>query len=145
MPETPEDRLLVALAPSPGNRERAAATIAKLAADLGDVDLLDMIADAAEHPDGVASADVVARSAISYRQLDYWTRRGWLTAYDRTAGSGYVRSYHPREVVKARVMGSLVSLFSMAPGTASEIAEQILATGSAEVEGFKVTRNGIRS
>jgi hypothetical protein len=142
-PRSPEDRLLVALDPSPSVRNHASAMVARLAAEIGDVDVLDQIATAAENPEGVGSADVVERTGVSYRQLDTWTRAGYVHA--RGSGSGSRRVYAPREVVKIRIMFSIVSLFDMGPSTASLLADQILATGSAEIGGFRVTRKGLGS
>jgi hypothetical protein len=144
MPTTdPRERLVVALDPSPEVREHAAAMVARLAAEIGDVDVVDQIATAAESPEGVPSADVVDRTGVSYRQLDTWTRAGYVLATHARGGSGTRRTYPPREVVKVRVMGSLTSLFTMGPGTASRVADEILATGSAEVGGFKITRKTV--
>lgn len=40
------------------------------------------------------STDAVARMAhVSYRQLDYWLRTGWITIGDDTPGSGFRRGF----------------------------------------------------
>lgn len=133
------DRLLVALHPrTPEVVRTVKATILRLAADCSQVEF-DMIADAAENPDGLTSPQVVDLVGISYRQLDVWTVRGYLVA-DARGGSGNRRRYRPAVVVKARLMGSLVTMFDMSPGKASQIADEIVETGSAEVGGFRVTR-----
>lgn len=140
------DRLLVALAPRRPEAERSArAAILRLAAECSEVEF-DMITNAAENPSGVGLSEVARLSGVTYRQLDYWTRRGWIVPIERThAGSGHPRTYPPAAVVKARIMGSLVSLFAMAPDRASAIAEEIVETGAAEVGGFRVTRKGLDS
>lgn len=136
------DRLLVALSPrTPEVVRTVKAAILRLAADCSQVEF-DMIADAAENPDGVTSPEVVDLAGITYRQLDLWTVRGYLVA-DARGGSGNRRRYRPAVVVKARLMGSLVALFSMSPAKASLIADEIIASGASEVGGFRVTRNGL--
>lgn len=146
MPAThPEERLVVALDPSPAVRTHAAAMVSRLAAEIGDVDVVDQIATAVESPEGVPSGDVVERTGVSYRQLDTWTRAGYLLTTHGGHGSGDRRRYAPREVVKARMMRSLTTLFTMSPRTASALAEQILATGAGEIGGFRITRKGLGS
>lgn len=141
---TPAERLVVALNPSPEVRIAAAAAVARLAEEVGD-EAVAMIADAAEHPPGIPRIEAATRAGITQRQLDYWTSRGLLATREEIHGRGLPSTYDPGEVVKARIMGSLVSLFEIKPSTAAALAEQILATGSAEVEGFKITRNGLAS
>lgn len=142
----PRDRLVVALKPrNAATLAAATKVVAQLAAEVADLDVVDQIAEAVENPVGISSVDAAERAAITYRQLDYWTTHGYVTALPGGTGHGSRRHYAPGEVVKARIMGSLVSLFSMSPGTASLVADQILASGSAEVGGFKVTRKGLAS
>jgi DNA-binding transcriptional MerR regulator len=45
---------------------------------------------------------------ITYRQLDYWTRRGFLEADSATPGSGRYRSYSQIEVLVATLMVRLI-------------------------------------
>jgi len=143
MPETrsAEDRLVAALAPGPDALDRVRTVIAKFAAELADVDLLDMVAAEVEHPTGLSAADVVERAGISYRQLDHWTAVRYVRAVVDRPGSGNLRSYHPREVVKARVMGALVNVVGIKASIAADLAEEIIRTGTAHVGEFTIVRD----
>lgn len=46
---------------------------------------------------------------LTYRQLDYWTRRGYLKAEDPTPGSGHSRTWLEDEQVIAARMLRLIS------------------------------------
>jgi hypothetical protein len=140
-----EARIVAGLAPrTPEVLDRVKTHIARLAAEVSDVDVLDQLADAVEAPEGTAGPDLAQRAGVTYRQVDYWTRLGLLTPEDRPAeGSGHVRTYGADQIVKARIMGALVKLFGMAPRAASEVAEEILAHGSAKVGGFTITKRTV--
>lgn len=62
-----------------------------------------------DHRDWVTSAELVAESRISLRQLDYWTRTGLLHVLDRLQpGSGHLNRYHSDEVARARAVVDLL-------------------------------------
>ena len=65
-------------------------------------------------------ADLMS-AGMTYRQLDHWTRRGYLRADEPTPGSGHRRTWPPREVEVARTMARLVAA-GMSPRQASEVA-----------------------
>lgn len=51
------------------------------------------------HPRGMLSSEqVVEQTGITYRQLDYWTRRGWLEPAEGGNGSGDPRRWAPAVV-----------------------------------------------
>lgn len=51
----------------------------------------------------------LAALGITYRQLDYWTRVGYLrTVAEPTPGSGRRRTWPPEELAVARRMGRLI-------------------------------------
>lgn len=60
------------------------------------------------------AADLCRLAEISYRQLDYWTTRGYLTPYgieeSRNPGIGNRREYSRSMVEKARMMSCLITL-----------------------------------
>jgi DNA-binding transcriptional MerR regulator len=67
--------------------------------------------------------DLVHYSGISYRQLDYWTSRGYLKTYhDSNPGSGTAREYPFDQAKKARLMLCLITL-----GFEVHLAEKISA------------------
>ena len=50
--------------------------------------------DQHRYPDALSSDQVLAQTGITYRQLDYWTRRGWLEPIPRTGqGKGNPRRW----------------------------------------------------
>ncbi|MBM7788875.1 hypothetical protein [Tenggerimyces flavus] len=56
-----------------------------------------------------SSVDVVEAAGITYRQLDYWCRKGWLApTIRRGGGSGIDRDFHADELAFAVRMGLLV-------------------------------------
>ena len=61
-------------------------------------------------PDEPATtAQAVADAAdVTARQIDHWTRRGWLIPDKPRPGSGAVLSYSATQVRHARLMGALV-------------------------------------
>ncbi len=56
-------------------------------------------------PELLTSQDVVDLSGISYRQLDYWTRRGWVEPVVAADGSGSQRLFDEAalDVIEDRV------------------------------------------
>lgn len=52
---------------------------------------------------------MVRRTGLTYRQLDYWTRLGYLVADENRPGSGNVRTFHPGEVAVGTIMRRLVT------------------------------------
>lgn len=144
MPTTqPGDRLVAALNPrTPEVTEAVKVHIARLASEISEVDL-DAITDAVEAPEGIGTHDLAARAGISTRQVDYWTTKGWLYSTSSGQGSGHNRHYPADAVVKARVMGALVRLFTMDPGNASKVADEIVEAGAAVVGGYTITKRSI--
>lgn len=78
------------------------------------------------------SRDVIASVGVTYRQLDFWTRRGWVVASPRPPGatSGTPRSWPEGELRVAAVMARLVAA-GLAPHAAHRAARGggILAPG----------------
>lgn len=146
MPETdPVDRIAVGLHPrTPEVEQAAAAMVRNLAAELGDLDLVEAIADEVETPEGLGTDDVAARSGITVRQLNSWRTAGYVNPLPRTVEThGYPVRFPTSAILKVRVMGSLVNTLGMKPGNASDLADQILTNGSAKVGRFVVTTRGL--
>jgi len=53
------------------------------------------------------SKDACRRAGLSYRQLDYWVRRGIIRPTQAARGSGSARRWSPVEVVQLHVMSEL--------------------------------------
>lgn len=75
---------------------------------------------------------------VTYRQLDYWVRKGWVHPDPRPhAASGVTRTWPADEVRVARVMGRLVAAglspdaahtAARAPGATAELAPGVWVT-----------------
>lgn len=72
--------------------------------------------------DPPATAEDLLEVGLTYRQVDYWTRMGWLRADNPECGTGRVRRYPRGEVQVAKLMAALVTEGEMSPGKASAAA-----------------------
>lgn len=74
------------------------------------------------------SVQLVDELGISYRQLDYWIRQGWLTPHNAHSGSGSQRDFRGSELTVAKRMGRLVAI-GFHPALAARIARSSLERG----------------
>lgn len=89
----------------------------------------------------VGSTEFVEAAGITYRQLDHWTRAGYLRATHPTqpigtyAGPahGYPRSYDADQIPTARLMGQLLRAGFTRLSTVHDVATRLTATGRADV------------
>lgn len=90
-------------------------------------------------PDGhVTSVELMQRSGITYRQLDYWTRAKRLQAStSSTPGSGSVRFFPASEIAVARLVARFVN-DEVAPAAAFRVARELIETGSALLAGIRI-------
>lgn len=59
--------------------------------------------------DGLLTSHEVAEHAgITFRQLDYWTRRGYVTAEQPGRGSGTQRRFTPEQADRVALLAALV-------------------------------------
>lgn len=77
------------------------------------------------------SQEVAAEAGVSYRQLDYWVRAGWLRPQGSGRGSGTSRKWPEAEREMAIAMGALVR-YGVDPRLAFDLCsnaldEQVLA------------------
>jgi hypothetical protein len=56
----------------------------------------------------VKAVELAAAARVSYRQIDYWTRRGFIVPDPRIPGIGHRRHYAPDEVRRTLVLAALV-------------------------------------
>lgn len=71
--------------------------------------------------DRFQSGEVCAIAGITHRQLDYWTRRGWIGApYQSGMGHGHPREWTLTELVKVAAMRALIDV-GFTPAGASQI------------------------
>lgn len=54
-------------------------------------------------------SEVLATTGATYRQLDFWVRRGYLKPRNATPGSGFPRRWPTEEVTVAAAMTQLVA------------------------------------
>lgn len=56
----------------------------------------------------MTSGQVCDRLDITYRQLDHWTRRGWITPTIEADGYGTRRGWTEKDVKVARVVRDMI-------------------------------------
>ena len=69
----------------------------------------------------MCSAELVELAGITYRQLDYWTSKGYLHADANNPGSGNHRNFDGDEVSVAWLMAQFVRA-GMRPHAAADLA-----------------------
>lgn len=88
----------------------------------------------------VRAPAIVTATGVTYRQLDHWTSRGYLTPVAaaegvedaRHPGSGRARIYDARAVEKTRLMVALTR-YGLTPAAASAAADALLDSGRVDV------------
>lgn len=84
----------------------------------------------------VTAAEACKQAGVTYRQFDYWCRRGWIKAeQEQFGGSGRPRSVPWREVKILRLMGQLTAV-GLEPYVAHEVARALDAHGVARLAGL---------
>lgn len=84
-------------------------------------------------PTTVSSATLIRRAGITYRQLDYWSRTGLLTAQPGTrAGSGTWSYYDVAQVHRAATLRWLLDA-GISLQTCRLVIDDLLETGSAHL------------
>lgn len=66
-----------------------------------DLDLPEELATEVESPEPITLADMLATGA-TYRRLDYWVRKGYLSPERGAPGSGYSREWTERDLRMVR-------------------------------------------
>lgn len=75
---------------------------------------------------------------LTYRQVDFWTRAGYLTTLDDpTPGTGHPRAFDDDQVALAVQMSRLTKI-GLPANVAAEIGTQILTTGRATADGYQI-------
>lgn len=64
--------------------------------------------------------ELAGHAGVTYRQVDHWTRQGWIRSESGPGGSGHQREYSPAEVRAATWMARLTRA-GFAPSAASRI------------------------
>lgn len=81
---------------------------------------------------------------ITYRQFDYWVRRGYIKAARvqgrRTEGTGNYRIFGPDEVRFTEHVAALVHQ-GMNPKRASQITEKLLTDGFVDLGALRIMTN----
>lgn len=82
-------------------------------------------------PEYMLATEFTAAAGVSYRQLDYWTRRGVIRTADQDhEGSGIHRLYLAADVPVVRLMGQIQGLKLGDVETVRGLAEYLLGEGS---------------
>lgn len=90
---------------------------------------------ATETRTGYTSPELCQLAEITYRQLDYWTRHGYLNPSVQEAdGPGSRRRYSAEDVARARILGRLSQLgikprlaLELGPGDALDLPSWLIA------------------
>lgn len=98
---------------------------------------------------GIPATALADEAGLSYRQLDYWTRRGYLLPVENSPGSGRERHFTLWETRVARRMGGLVeagltveSASAIARGD-SAVAARLLRTIALILDELHLMRGGL--
>ena len=75
------------------------------------------------------SSDDMLAAGITYRQLDYWCKTGYLRPDSASPGSGYRRRFAPEERDVARLMLLLIEV-GVEPAGAAKAAREGIDNGS---------------
>lgn len=70
--------------------------------------------------------ELAQRAGISYRQLDYWIRKGWIDGTN--PGTGYVRRFAEEDAARVMMMAKLIAA-GLHPARAAELCGWLLETG----------------
>lgn len=77
-----------------------------------------------------SSGEVCRIANVTYRQLDYWTRRGYIRELNPLPGSGTNRRYSAEEMWRVRLMGQLTDA-----GLGVETAVNLTFSGEYDANG----------
>lgn len=85
------------------------------------------------------ASDILKRTELTYRQLDYWVRRGWIVPErPEQVSTGHHRTFSVREFVVIERMDRLVQA-GVVPEVAARLArgdDAALTTLTAAIEGL---------
>ena len=96
-------------------------------------------------PETIEAPALCEHAGISYRQLDHWTRRGYLqTVGEQTPGSGQSRVWPVREASIAETMHTLIEC-GFTPHAAADYARQYHVDVWSPVDGLVSAALGIVS
>jgi hypothetical protein len=79
------------------------------------------VVDTDPEPETVGWQELAERTSLTYRMIDYWSRKGWLRAVNADPGSGAVRRWPVHEVAVAQRMKRLTDV-GLEPETAHRVA-----------------------
>jgi hypothetical protein len=86
----------------------------------------------------VNGPQLAARAGVTYCQVDYWTRAGYLQPHGPPRpGSGYQRAYPESEIPLAALMRDLLAAGLM-PEPAHYHARQLLEHGTTRIAGITI-------
>lgn len=91
-----------------------------------------MTADDAAETAVIPAAEVCQRAGVTYRQLDYWGRRGFIPRQE-TGGSGYPRRFTEDDVTYIALFAKLIRA-----GLEHDIADAVMKLKRDQVTGGAV-------
>lgn len=83
--------------------------------------------------------DLVEETGLTYRQLDWWIRQGYVACEDPTPGSGFTRVLTDEQADFVRTMSDLIKIGTGA-AKAHDIATTLLDTGRLTLGQITITK-----
>lgn len=81
---------------------------------------------------GLTTPQVCQLTGVTFRQLDYWVRNGWVTPSKKDSyGSGSLRVFGPEQVGRIEALGALAPLWDPRAATKDQVIAALLESGSA--------------
>lgn len=75
---------------------------------------------------------------VTYRQFDYWIRRGWVHVDTPTGlGSGHARTISTHELAVVAEMGRLASL-GLGPDVSARVGRDLASQGWSVLDGIRI-------
>lgn len=86
------------------------------------------------------SLELAEVAGVSYRQVDFWVRKGYIKERSPGGGSGFLRDFADEEVAVTMKMASLVRI-GLKPEPAAEYARLMVEhdTDAVTVDGWMIT------
>lgn len=86
----------------------------------------------------IGQQDFCQTAGITYRQFDYWSRLGYITAEVPAIGQGSRRLFTQAEALRTRLMAELIRDAGITPAKAAELSKELSARGEVRCGKFLI-------